>query len=597
MNDQLRNMTAAVARGTMTRREFVGRAAALGVSALAANAMLGTAAQAQDTPKRGGMLRIGSSGGESTNTQDPALAASEVPINNLYCWGEVLIEVDPEGQLAPRLAESFEASADAREWTFKIRKGVMFSNGQEMTADDCLKTLQRHSNEDSQSGALGIVKGIAEMKVDGDDLVLTLDEPNADLPYLLSDYHLIIQPGGGMDDPGAAIGTGPYVLEVDEPGVRQLYKRREDYWDAENRGWPDEVEILTLNDATARTAALQSGQVHAINRVDPKVAALLDRAPNLSVRSSSGPGHYVFIMHIDTAPFDNVDLRLALKYAINREEMVDKILRGYGSVGNDFPINASYPLFDESIPQREHSVEKAREHYEKSGHDGSPIILRVADGAFPGAVDAASLFQESAKAAGIPLEVKREPNDGYWSEVWNVQPFCASYWGGRPVQDQMYSTAYLSTADWNDTRWKRPEFDTMLKRSQGRTGPGKAQGNLLRDGADAARGRRVDPADVQRLRERCQQRRRRLDRRSLRRGDGQPSSSSMHGTRTPEGGGLAPGPETGGPARRAGSDAALRGFRADLCGNHHPARRRGTANSGPIRHARWRWRTCAPNWA
>jgi len=167
-------------------------------------------------------------------------------------------------------------------------------------------------------------------------------------------------------------------------------------------------------------------------------------------------------MHCDTAPFDNKDLRNALKLAINREEMVDKILRGYGGVGNDIPINAAYPLYDDSIPQRAYDPEKAAELYKKSGHDGSPIILRVADGAFPGAVDAAALFQQSAQAAGIPLEIKREPNDGYWSEVWNKQPFCASYWGGRPVQDQMYSTAYLSTADWNDTRFKRDDFDALL---------------------------------------------------------------------------------------------------------------------------------------
>ncbi len=477
MNDQLEFLTGKVVKGLMTRREFVGRAAALGISAVAANALLATRAQADahEAPKRGGTIKIGSSGGESTNTQDPALTASEVPLNNLYCWGETLIEINPDGSLENRLAESFEASADAKTWTFKIRKGVPFSNGQEMTADDVLKTLQRHSNEESQSGALGIVKGIADMKVDGDNVVLELDAANADLPYLMSDYHLIIQPGGGMDNPAAAIGTGPYTLEVDEPGVRHAFKRREDYWDAENRGWADEIEILVLNDATARTAALQSGQVHAINRVDPKVAALLGRANNLAVRSVSGPGHYVFIAHIDTAPFDNNDLRLALKYAIDREEMVDKILRGFGTVGNDFPINKSYPLFDASIPQREHSIEKAKEHYAASGHDGSPIILRVSDGAFPGAVDAASLFQQSAKAAGIPLEIKREPNDGYWSEVWNVQPFCASYWGGRPVQDQMYSTAYLSTADWNDTRWKRPEFDTLLAEAKAELDPTKRQ--------------------------------------------------------------------------------------------------------------------------
>ena len=464
MNDQLKNMTADVTKGLMTRREFVGRAAALGVTAAVANSMLASSAQADGhaTPIRGGMMKIGSSGGESTNTQDPALTASEVPLNNLRAWGETLVEVDAGGELDFRMAESVEASADAKQWVFKIRKGVTFSNGKDMTAEDVLMTMQRHSNEDSQSGALGIMKGISSMKVDGDNFIVDLEAANADLPYLMSDYHLMIQPGGGMDDPGAAIGTGAYTLEIDEPGVRHAFKRREDYWDSENRGWADEVEQLVLNDATARTAALQSGQVHIINRVDPKVAALLDRAPNLSVESVAGRGHYVFIAHKDTAPFDNNDVMLALKYAINREEMVDKILRGFGTIGNDMPINAAYPLFDETIPQREHSIEKAKEHYAKSGHDGSPIILRVADGAFPGAVDAASLFQESAKAAGIPLEIKREPNDGYWSEVWNKQPFCASYWGGRPVQDQMYSTAYLSTADWNDTRWKRPEFDAML---------------------------------------------------------------------------------------------------------------------------------------
>jgi peptide/nickel transport system substrate-binding protein len=254
------------------------------------------------------------------------------------------------------------------------------------------------------------------------------------------------------------------VLETDEPGVRITAKRREGYWggDQTEVAHFDAVEVIVLNDATARTAALQSGQVDVINRVEPKIAKLLDRAPNLSVQNVSGRGHYVFIAHIDTAPFDNNDLRLALKYALNRQEMVDKILQGYGGIGNDMPINAAYPLFDETIPQREFNLEKAAEHYKKSGHDGSPIILRTADGAFPGAVDAAALFQQSAQAAGIPLEIKREPNDGYWSEVWNVQPFCCSYWGGRPVQDQMYTTAYLSTADWNDTRWKRDDFDAMI---------------------------------------------------------------------------------------------------------------------------------------
>lgn len=461
MTDQLDYLAGRVTAGKMNRREFIGKATALGVSAVVAGSMFTTAAKAA-APVKGGTFKMGVQGGESTNSQDPALWASDVPIAGGRCWGETLVEVQADGSLSGFVAESWEGSADATTWRFKVRQGMEFSNGKSVTAEDVMRTMARHSNEDSQSGALGIVQGIESMRVDGDVFEVKMGVGNADLPYLLADYHLVIQPDGGFDNPAAGISTGAYTLESDEPGVRMAFKRNPNYWGGDDVAHYDEVEVIVLNDATARTAALQSGQVDAINRVEPKIAQLLDRAPTLSVQNVSGRGHYVFIMHIDTAPFDAMELRLALKYALNREEMVDKILRGYGGVGNDMPINAAYPLFDDTIPQREFSLEKAAEHYKKSGHDGSPIILRTADGAFPGAVDAAALFQQSAQAAGIPLEIKREPNDGYWSEVWNKQPFCCSYWGGRPVQDQMYTTAYLSTADWNDTRWKRPEFDEML---------------------------------------------------------------------------------------------------------------------------------------
>ncbi|UWR55793.1 ABC transporter substrate-binding protein [Phaeobacter inhibens] len=465
MKDQLDFMTQSVTSGKMTRREFMGKTAALGISAAVAGSLFSRAAEAAG-PVKGGTLKLGSIGGGSTDSLDPAVAASQVPYHNLYQFGETLVNVTPEGGIENRVAESVEASADAKTWTFKIRKGVEFHNGKSVTAEDVMRTMERHSNDDSQSGALGIMRGIESMKTDGDNFIVELTTPNADLPYLMADYHLMIQPDGGFDNPAAGIGSGAYMLEADEPGVRHMWKKNPNYWD-DTRGHVDEVEIVVINDATARMAALQSGQVHIANRVEPKVAGLLDRAPNLTVRNAAGPGHYVFIMHCDTAPFDNNELRLALKYAINREEMVDKVLRGYGSVGNDMPVNAAYPLFDDSIPQRPFDPAKAAEHYKKSGHDGSPITLRVSDVAFPGALDAAQLFQQSANAAGIPLELKREPGDGYWSEVWNAQPFCASYWGGRPVQDQMYSTAYLSTADWNDTRFKREDFDKLLFAARG----------------------------------------------------------------------------------------------------------------------------------
>jgi peptide/nickel transport system substrate-binding protein len=485
MSSELNHILKQATKGTISRREFVGRAGALGVSAAMAGTLLATAARAEG-PVKGGLLRAGMQGGESTNTLDPALAASDVPFMVNSTWGETLVDVELNGTLGMRVAEEVSSNADASQWMFKIRKGIEYHNGATLTADDVVATLKRHTDDKSQSGAQGIVKGITDMKVDGDMVTLTLASGNADLPFLMADYHLMIQPGGGMDNPAAGIGSGAYKIVSNEPGVRTAFEKHANYWDS-GRGHADQVEILSINDNTARTAAIQSGQIHIMNRVDPKIVELLAGNTDISIERAAGPGHYVFIMRCDAAPFDNNDLRMALKMSVNRKEMVEKILGGMGSPGNDFPINAAYPLFDDTIAQREYDAAMAAEFYKKSGHDGSPIVLQVAPGAFPGAVEAAQLFQASANAAGVPLQVKLEPDDGYWSNVWNVAPFCASYWGGRPVQDQMYSTAYLSTAEWNDTAFKDAHFDDLMIKARGELDQVKRKAmysemaNLLRD--------------------------------------------------------------------------------------------------------------------
>lgn len=464
MTEQLNWMLGRAKAGKMSRREFLGRTTALGVSTALASALFTKAAHAE--PKKGGTIRVGIVGGESSEILDPGRALTPYTFAANRAWGEGLTDITADGAVEMRVAEEISSSPDLKTWTVKIRSGLEFHNGKAVTAEDVVATYLRHTDEKAQSGALGIVKGIKEMKAEGDKVVFTLEEGNADLPYLLSAYQLPIQPGGGVDDPNAGIGCGPYKLEYFEAGVRMGYTKYENYFDT-SIGHAAEVEMLAINDNTARTAALTSGQVHMINRVDPKIAELLKNAPGVSIKRAAGRGHFIFIMHCDKAPFDNNDLRMALKMSIKRQEMVDKILGGLGQIGNDIPINSSYPLFDETIPQREYDAAAAAEFYKKSGHDGSPIILQTAPGAFPGAVDAANLFAASANAAGIPLTVQVEPDDGYWTNVWNVQPFCASYWGGRPVQDSMYSTAYTSNADWNDTRFKNATFDELIAAARG----------------------------------------------------------------------------------------------------------------------------------
>ena len=460
MSNELEFLSRYVAAGRLNRRDFLGRAAALGVSATFANSLLATAARAQG-PVKGGVLKAGMQGGESTNSLDPALNLSQVPFNFCKLWGEFLVRLNRDGSIKNVLAEEIGASDDAKTWTMKIRQGVEFHNGKTVTADDIAATIERHANPDSKSGALGVLGNLDTIKASGNEVIVTLKEPDADFPYLMADYHLVMQPNGGKDNPTEGVSAGPYKVAVNEPGVRYGGERFANYWGGDAIGHADQVEIIVINDATARTSALQGGQVHMINRVEPKIVELVKRVPGVTIQNVAGRGFYPFNMFCDTAPFDNVDLRMALKLAMDREELLEKILFGYGSVGNDFPINAAYPLFPDDIEQRKFDPEAAAAAYKKSGHSGS-ILLRTSDVAFPGAVDAAQLYQQSCAKAGITIEIKREPGDGYWSEVWNKQPFSLSYWGGRSTQDQMYSTALLSSADWNDTRWKRPDFDKML---------------------------------------------------------------------------------------------------------------------------------------
>lgn len=422
---------------------------------------------------------MGLDGGASADTLDPALASASVAFVIAHCWGDTLVESDPKtGEALPSLAESWSPSADAKVWTFKIRKDVHFHDGKPMTVADAVATLHRHAGAKSQSGALGLLSGIDRIEEQAGDMVITLKEANADLPLVLTDYHLQIQPGGGVDKPAAAIGTGPYKLVSYEPGVRAEFEKNKDDWNT-NRGYVDSVLITVMNDPTARTSALRSGQVDFINTVEPKVVPLLKQVSGVEILRTSGKGFYAFLMHCDTSPFDNNDLRLALKYAVDREEILKRVLGGFGTIGNDYPVNANYALAPTDIEQRKYDPDKAAFHFRKSGHQ-DPILLRTSEAAFPGAVDAAQLFQLSAQKAGIKIDVKREPSDGYWSEVWNVKPFCASYWGGRPTQDARYSTSYVSNAEWNDTRFKRPDFDKMAVEARGELDQAKRRA-LYRD--------------------------------------------------------------------------------------------------------------------
>ncbi|MFO1040086.1 MAG: ABC transporter substrate-binding protein [Geminicoccaceae bacterium] len=448
----------------VSRREVM--AGAAGVALAAAAPWRRAAAQ---TPKKGGDLKLGIDGAESTDSLDPASYTATYMQTVGYQWGNPLIELDVNNKPIPELAESWEPNKDATRWVVKLRKGVTFHNGKEMTADDVVASYNHHRGKDSKSAAKVYLDPFTDIKADGkDQVVFELAQGIADVPYILADYHLLIMPAGSPPDSG--MGTGPFSIEAFEPGVRTLAKRNPNYF-KDGRAHADSVETLAINDQTARTNALQTGAAHWINRVDPKTVSLLQRLPTIKIIDVPSAGHYLFVMRCDMAPFDNLDLRLAMKYGIDREDIIKKILLGHGALGNDNPIPGFDP-FHADIPQRTYDLDKAKFHFKKSGFEGA-VPMQIADAAFTGAVDTATLYQQHLAKAGINLDVQRVPNDGYWDNVWMKAPFCGSYWGGRPTADLMLSVAYASDAAWNESFWKRPDFDKLLVAARGELDQGK----------------------------------------------------------------------------------------------------------------------------
>jgi peptide/nickel transport system substrate-binding protein len=447
------------------RRQVLGGMGALAATTALVNPLTLAPARAQE-PQKGGALKLGIASGHTSDLLDPTVwtdtHASMVGAQ-IY---NALVEIDDQRMPQPELAESWEPGDSPDLWRFTLRKGVTFTNGKELDAEDVIYSLARHQGEESPSGAKAYMEQVTEMTADGKDkVVFKLAAANADFPFLVSDYHLQIVPAG-FTDWANPVGTGPYTVKRYEPGVTAEVERNPNYW-KEGRAHADTIETLCINDTTARMNALQSGEVHFVNRVDNKTVDLLTRSSEIAVTSVSGGRFYPFVMLVDRAPLQDSNIRLALKYACDRERLVQTVLLGHGYASNDHPIPKIDPFFHSELPLRPYDPDKAKWHLKEAGLDSFTVDLSTSDAAFSGAVDAAVIYKEAAAAGGIEVNVVREAADNYWNDVWMKKPFCLSYWGGRPTADLMLSVAFQSDAAWNDTFFKNADFDKLLIEGRG----------------------------------------------------------------------------------------------------------------------------------
>ena len=452
-----------VGSGRVSRRDFLQLAIATGLTVTAADALFVKSVRAQ--PRQGGVARFGLAHAATTDNLDPGTWPDT--FTQTAFWGagcNSLTIVTQTGDIAPDLAESFEPADGAKKWIFKLRRGATFHDGRPVTPDDVVASFRHHMGEASGSAAKSLLGSVTDIQGDGPEtVVFTLREGNADFPYIASDYHIPILPANddGSADWQSANWTGAFKLDDFEPGVRAKMSRNPDYFH-EGKPYFDEAEFIGIPDTAARINALMTGDVHFIGRPDLKTLTLLQRSPGIEIIEQTGYAHYVIPMHTNVAPFDNVDVRLALKYAIDRQDIVNKVFLGHATPGNDNPIAPNIKFAVDPEPKHTYDPERAKSHLQKAGLSSLSVDLSTSDAAFAGAVDAATLYKEHAAAAGIDINIVREPADAYWNNVWLIKPFCFSYWGGRPTADWMFSQAYAADAAWNDSMWKHPRFNELL---------------------------------------------------------------------------------------------------------------------------------------
>jgi len=268
----------------LSRREFMAYAAALGVTTAVAEAAWIQSASAQQ-PKKGGSVRFGVTGGSSEDTLDPTYAP-DTAIGLVWLGiRNCLTEVKENGELVGELAQSWEPSADAKSWTFKLRPGVTFHSGKQLTAEDVVASINHHRGETSKSHAKGLTKQIADIKADGPQTVtFTLQAGDADFPWIMSAWSFQIMPSqDGKVDWQSGDGTGGYILKTLQPGVRADLERFSSYWKGDERAHFDHIEILNVADVAARQSAILNKELDAITRPDLRTLGKLSTEKNVRI--------------------------------------------------------------------------------------------------------------------------------------------------------------------------------------------------------------------------------------------------------------------------------------------------------------------------
>jgi peptide/nickel transport system substrate-binding protein len=401
-------------------------------------------------------------------SMDPAIFNSSDDAYHLYAVYNRLVDVDESFKVLPELATEWKASDDGLTWTFKLRQGVKFHSGKDFTAKDVVYTFKRLIDPATASAAastLAFLKPEGIKAVDDYTVTFTTDKPVGLLPVLITTKFTLIIPEGSTTETlkTKGDGTGPFMQEQFTPNTPvRILRKNPNYWDV-GKPLAECLKITVAQEAVAAATALKAGQVDLVLNVDPSVIPTLKDDPNIELLSTGAGTSMTVSFWIDVPPMDNLKVRQAFKAAIDRQALVDTVLLGFGETAADNPVPVSSPAsYVTEAPKQD--IEKAKALLAESGLPTPvKVDLHTAE-AIPGLNRMAEAVAEMVKPAGFEVNLIPVPPESFWDQVWLKKANVMSGWSMRPPGEGL-AVAYLSNAEWNETHWKRPEYDEMLTKA------------------------------------------------------------------------------------------------------------------------------------